>query len=107
MSNPMRQGNRNYTFYIKSGNYTKYMQAAIQAELPNNIPWKQNLLWTISKFDFKGSKYSQITLIVQEYGSQLTFRTPDDGIAFILTVPELVDAPPPKTKSKLRAFFGF
>ena len=94
----MRQGNRQHNFYIKSGNYAKHMQTAIKSELPDDVPWKQNLLWTISKFDFKDSKYGQITLIVQEYGSQLTFRTPDDGIAFILTVPELEDSPPPRKK---------
>jgi hypothetical protein len=98
MSNPMRQGNRQHTFYIKSGNYAKHMQTAIKSELSDELPWKEQLIWTISKFDFKGSKYSQITLIVQEFGSQLTFRTPDDGIAYILTVPELADTAPPRKK---------
>lgn len=95
----MRQSGRQYSFYIKSGNYTSRISAAIKSELPNDIEWKQRLLWTVSRFNFENAvRYSQITLIVQEYGSQLTFRTPDDGVAFILTVPELADTPPPRKK---------
>lgn len=97
-SNILRHGNYQHTFYIKSGNYAKHMCAAIKSELMDELPWKQQLIWTISKLDFKNACYSQIILIVQEFGSQLTFRTPDDGIAFILTLPELADTAPSRKK---------
>ncbi len=98
MYNSSFRGNaRNYSFFIKSGNYTKNIVAAIQRELPST-EWKEHLIWTVQRFDFKESKYSKIDLIVVEYGIKLTFRTNDEGTSFELTIPELVTTPPKRKK---------
>ncbi len=88
---------RDYTFTLTTSNYTKGILEAIKSGLPDTVPYKQQLIWTVQRFNFKDSRYSQITLIVQEYGATLTFRTPHDGIMYDLTIPELAtDAPPRK-----------
>ena len=95
--NPLRSGPKSFSFAIKSGNYTKNIVNAIKNELPQT-EWKDPLIWTVQRFDFKESRYSQIHLIVVEYGIRLTFRTPDDGILFELTLPELAQGPAPRKK---------
>lgn len=95
--NPLRASPKSFSFSIKSGNYTKNIINAIKKELPE-IEWKESLIWTVRQFDFKESRYSQIIFIVQEYGVKLTFRCPDDGISFELTIPELVQELPPRKK---------
>lgn len=94
MNTLFRGTKRDYTFSLTKSNYTKGIIEAIKSELPDTVPYKQQLIWTVMRFDFKGSRYSQITLIVQEYGATITFRTPHEGIIYELTIPELAtDAP--------------
>ena len=97
MNTLFRGTKRDYTFSLTKSNYTKGIIEAIKSELPDTVPYKQQLIWTIKRFDFKEARYSQIILIVQEYGATLTFRTPHEGIMYELTIPELsTDAPPRK-----------
>ncbi len=98
MQNPMRQSQRSYNFYIRRGNYSKAIINAIKSELPDQVSWKQQLIWTVERFDFKGSRYSQIILSIEEYGVQLTFKTQDEGIEFFLTIPELATDAPARKK---------
>lgn len=95
--NPLRSTAKNFSFVIKSGNYTKNIINAIKRELPQT-DWKDQLIWTVERFNFKDAKHSQIHLIVVEYGVRLTFRTADDGTTFELTIPELATTPPTRKK---------
>jgi hypothetical protein len=96
-ANPMRQ-KRSFNFYLSSSNYGKAIQETIKKEMPSEITYKEPLLWTVARFDFKGERYSEITLIVQEYGAKVVFKTKDEGSTFELTIPELSDSPPPRKK---------
>jgi hypothetical protein len=98
MNRAYRGTKRDYVFTITSSNYTKGIIEAIKSGLADTVPYKQQLIWTVQRFDFKKSKHSQIILIVQEYGATLTFRTLDDGIMYELTIPELVTEAPPRKK---------
>jgi hypothetical protein len=94
MNRTYRGTKRDYIFSITNSNYTKGIINAIKSALPDTVPYKQQLIWTVQRFDFKKSKHNQIILIVQEYGATLTFRTQDDGIMYELTIPELaIEAP--------------
>ena len=93
----MRQ-KRNFNFYISSSNYGRAIQQTIKNEMPAEVPYKERLLWTVARFDFKTERYSEITLIVQEYGAKVVIKTKDEGSTFELTIPELSDAPPPRKK---------
>ena len=95
--NAMRQ-KRNFNFYINSRDYGSAIKKTIKTELSNTVQYKERLLWTVDRFDFKGDVYSEITLIVQEFGAKLTFKTPHEGLTFELTIPELADSPPPRKK---------
>lgn len=95
--NNMRQ-KRNFNFYITGSNYGSAIKKAIKTELPNTIQYKERLLWTVDRFDFKDERYSEITLIVQEFGAKLIFKTAHEGLTFELTIPELADSPPPRKK---------
>ena len=93
----MRQ-KRNFNFYLSSSNYGKAIQQTIKSEMPAEVSYKERLLWTVARFDFKAERYSEITLIVQEYGAKVVFKTKDEGSTFELTIPELVDTPPVRKK---------
>ncbi len=98
MNSIFRGTKRDYSFLITSSNYTKGIIEAIKSELPDTVPYKQQLIWTVKRFDFKDGRYSQIALIVQEYGATLTFRTKDEGIMYDLTIPELATEAPPRKR---------
>jgi hypothetical protein len=98
MNSIFRGTKRDYTFTITRSNYTKGIIEAIKSGLSDTVPYKQQLIWTVQRFNFKGGCYSQIILIVQEYGATLTFRTKDDGIMYELTIPELATEAPPRKK---------
>ena len=89
---------RNFNFYITSKDYGSAIKKAIKSELPNTTQYKERLLWTVDRFDFKRGQYSEITLIVHEFGAKLTFKTSHEGPTFELTIPELADSPPPRKK---------
>ena len=98
MNTIFRGAKRDYNFTLTTKNYTKGIIEAIKTELPDTVPYKQQLIWTVMRFDFKDGRYSQITLIVQEYGATITFRTPHEGIMYDLTIPELATDAPPRKK---------
>ena len=97
--NPLKEGGRrSYNFLLSKGDYGKQIVKSIEAELPRSSPYKQQLIWTVQRFNFGTTKYSSIILNVMEYGSALTFRTQDEGITFELTIPELATDAPPRKK---------
>lgn len=98
MNTIFRGTKRDYTLYIKTSNYTKGIIEAIKSDLPDTVSYKQQLIWTVQRFNFKDVRHSQIILIVQEYGATLTFRTSHDGIMYELTIPELATDAPPRKK---------
>lgn len=96
--NPLIQ-ERNWKFSLPSGNYKKQIINTIRGHLPDTVPYKQQLIWTINRFNFGNEKYFEIYIDVQEYRATLKFMTLDrDGISFTLTLPELATEPAPRKR---------
>ncbi len=97
--NPLRLGNRNYNFLLGGGSsYKDQILKVLKSELPSSVPYKQQLIWTVQRFNFGTTKYGAIVLFIQEYGSSITCKTQDEGIQFELTIPELATDAPPRKK---------
>lgn len=96
--NPLLQ-ERNFSFNLPSGNYKKQILKAIKDYLSDSVVYKQQLIWTIERFNFDDRKYFEILIDVEEYRAHLKFMTHDrDGISFTLTLPELATTPAPRKR---------